>query len=247
MANIFSGIDWGMTFGYKRYKFTLAEIRDLVISAAVLGLIFTFGNWSMVNYFLSIAILGPALILHELAHKFVAQKYDLLAVYVMWPTGIAIALLVAFVTQGGMIFAALGAVMISPVYHTRLGYKFIGLTSEEMGKISISGPLTNLVLAIISYLLIPFNPGFFFMSANINCWIALFNCLPIPPLDGTKIFRWNIPLWLGIFAATIVLMFLPPFIGIIWSIIISIVLIIGIFIGMQFIMPAGQQSATEFK
>jgi len=247
MDNPFSEFKWTQTFGYGKYTFTFAEIRDLLISALVLGLIFTFGNWSLKNFFMSIGIVGPALILHELAHKFVAQKYDLVAAYVMWPTGIAIALLVAFMTQGSMIFAALGAVMIAPVYHTRLGYKFIGLTSTELGKISIAGPLTNLVIAIISYLMIPLNPEFFLMSANINCWIALFNCIPIPPLDGTKIFRWNIPLWMGVFTATIVLMFLPAYIGVLLSVVISIILLVIIFIVMQLIMPVGQQSATEFK
>lgn len=247
MAEALLGIDWTKTIGYKKYMFTLAEIRDLLISAVVLGLIFSFGNWSLTGFLISVAIVGPALILHELAHKFVAQKYDLVAAYVMWPTGIAIALLVAFITQGSFIFAALGAVMIVPVYHTRLGYRFIGLTSSQMGKISIAGPLTNVGLAIISYILLPFNPAVFATSANINLFIAAFNCLPVPPLDGTKIFRWNIPVWLCTFAAVIVLMFLPAYIGIFWSIIVSLVIMGAIFVLMQFIMPVGQQSATEFK
>lgn len=247
MKNPVEAIDWNITFGYGKYKFSLAEIRDLLISTVVLGIIFAFGNLSLVNFLVSLAIIGPALILHELAHKFMAQKYDLVAAYVMWPTGIAIALLMAFVTQGTMIFAALGAVMIAPVYHTRLGYKLIGITGEQMGKISIVGPLTNIALAIISYLLMPLNPAFFYMSANINCWIALFNCIPVPPLDGTKIFRWNIPLWLGIFATTIVLMFLPPFIGIFWSILISLIIIVASFFVLQQLAPSGQQSAGEFR
>ncbi|MDD5182188.1 MAG: hypothetical protein PHC66_03390 [Candidatus Nanoarchaeia archaeon] len=247
MENILSKIDWNMAFGYKKYTFTLAEIRDLLISVAVLGIVFSFGDWSLKNYLMSIAIVGPALLFHELAHKLMAQKYDLLAVYVMWPTGIAIALLFSVLTMGNFVFAALGAVMISPAYHTRLGYRFIGLTSSQLGKISIVGPMTNIVLAIISYILLPYSPVFFAMSAHINIIIALFNCLPIPPLDGTKIFRWNIPVWLGIFASAIVLWLLPPFIGLLWSIIISILLLVGSFILVQFFFPVGQQSATEFK
>jgi Zn-dependent protease len=247
MKDIFSNMNWNTKFGYGKYTFTIAEVRDLLISAAALGFIFTFGKWSLVNFFLSIAVVGPALILHELAHKFVAQKYDLVAAYVMWPTGIALALLISLITQGNMIFAAMGAVMIVPVYHTRLGYKMVGLTSAEMGKISIAGPLTNLGLAIVSYILMPFNPGFFFMSANINCWIALFNCLPVPPLDGTKIFRWNIAVWLGIFVAAIVLMYLPAFIGIFWAIIISVIIMIVLFFLIQNYVPVGQQSSGEFR
>jgi Zn-dependent protease len=196
---------------------------------------------------MSIAIVGPALIFHELAHKFVAQKYDLLAVYVMWPTGIAIALLISLITQGGFIFAALGAVVISSVYHTRLGYRFIGLTSDQMGKISWAGPMTNIALAIISYILMPLSPGFFSLSAYINLIIAIFNCLPVPPLDGTKILRWNIPVWLGTLVNAGVLMFLPGIIGVGLSIIIAVLLMVVIVVFVQVLFPHGQQMQTEFR
>ncbi|MDO5826532.1 MAG: site-2 protease family protein, partial [Methanosphaera sp.] len=31
---------------------------------------------------------------------------------------------------------------------------------------------------------------------SVNSFLALFNLLPIPPLDGSKVIRWNLPLWL---------------------------------------------------
>lgn len=248
MEGLFSKIDWTMQFGYKQYQFTLAEVRDLLISVAVLGLVFSFGRFSILSYLMSIAVVGPALILHELAHKFMAQKYDLAAAYVLWPTGVAAALIISLVTGGQFIFAALGAVMIAPVYHTRLGYRFVGLTSNQMGKIAIAGPMTNIILAIISYILLPMNPVFFGTSAFINTIIALFNCLPFPPLDGAKIFRWNISVWLGILCSAAVLMFLPNIIGIWLSIIISAVLIVVIFLVVQkWFAPVGQQNQSEFR
>ena len=35
----------------------------------------------------------------------------------------------------------------------------------------------------------------FVSAAMINFFLALFNLLPIPPLDGSKVFTWNIPIW----------------------------------------------------
>jgi Zn-dependent protease len=212
----------------------------------VLGFIFSFRDWSFDNLLLSIAIVGPALILHELAHKFMAQRYNLLAAYVIWPTGIILSLLITIMTNGAVLFAALGAVMISSVYHTRVGYRFIGLTGEEMGKISWVGPMTNIGLAILCYILHPLNPVVFSQAAFINLIIAIFNCLPFPPLDGVKIFRWNIPMWLGTLIAAVVLMFLPPIIGIVYSLVITIIIVVILFIWLQTVIPVTQQTKSEY-
>jgi Zn-dependent protease len=44
--------------------------------------------------------------------------------------------------------------------------------------------------------------GFF---AYINAWLALFNLLPIPPLDGSKMIRTNPALWLPVIAVAALL------------------------------------------
>lgn len=240
-------MDLGKTIGIGKYVFTIAEIRDLAVSALVLGFIFAFRDWSLANFLIAVAVVGPALILHELAHKFMAQKYGLVAAYVVWPTGIIISVLITIMTNGAVIFAALGAVMISSVYHTRLGYQFIGLTSKEMGRISWVGPMTNIGLAIISYILIPLNPAVFQLSAFINIIIAIFNCLPFPPLDGVKIFRWNIPIWLGTLATALVLMFLPGVVGLLYSLIIAAILVAALFFWLQLVMPQTQQMQSEYR
>ena len=69
-------------------------------------------------------------------------------------------------------------------------------------KVGIAGPLANLVIALILGLFLRFFSGYFLVSplANpfflgllglivyINIFLALFNLLPFPPLDGSKIF-----------------------------------------------------------
>ncbi|MFH1240586.1 MAG: site-2 protease family protein [Candidatus Diapherotrites archaeon] len=44
----------------------------------------------------------------------------------------------------------------------------------------------------------------FSYSAYINMFLGLFNMIPFPPLDGSKIFRWNPIIWAAVFL---------PFIG----------------------------------
>lgn len=56
--------------------------------------------------------------------------------------------------------------------------------------ISLSGPLSNLFLAVILSLFhLPFLNVFIF----VNVALAVFNLLPIPPLDGSKIFLDLLP------------------------------------------------------
>lgn len=64
---------------------------------------------------------------------------------------------------------------------------------RDIALIALAGPATNFILAIIAsfvlkFLQMPQNVAevlFIFISLNIN--LALFNLIPIPPLDGSKI------------------------------------------------------------
>jgi Zn-dependent protease len=88
----------------------------------------------------------------------------------------------------GFLFAAPGAVYI-------LSYT----SRREGGLISLAGPSANIILALIFYAITTYSSGFTALVSSygmvINLWLAAFNLLPIPPLDGSKIFAWNIPAW----------------------------------------------------
>lgn len=172
------------------------EIRDLSIAWLVLGFCFSFRYLlTSLEYFATFLIvaligIGTGFIFHELSHKLVAQRFGYLAEFRLWKIGLIIALASAILSGGWLLFFAPGAVYISS--YTR---------SHEQGLIAAAGPLANIILAAIFYFL-SYSSGFLSLIGEwgfiINLWLAAFNLLPIPPLDGRKIFSWNTRAWIAL-------------------------------------------------
>ncbi|MBN1786455.1 MAG: site-2 protease family protein [Candidatus Methanofastidiosa archaeon] len=162
-------------------NFSKREIRDIVIAWAVLSVILSRFKPSLLP--VSIIAVGTAFVCHELAHKFLAQRYNLFAEFRVWKEGLLLAVAIAVLSMGNFIFAAPGAVYI---------YGF-HISSEQNGKISLAGPGLNLVVCAISLSLDRFMPGttIFPFLAMINGYLGFFNLLPLPPLDGSKIIAWR--------------------------------------------------------
>ncbi len=130
--------------------------------------------------FFSLAIIGVGFIFHEMAHKAVANHYGAQARFVMWTQGLAIMLLLSVF---GFLFAAPGAVYI---YSN-------SITRKENGLISLAGPVTNILIVFVFVafaFLFPihaFNMNIWALGAQINLILAIFNMLPMIPLDGSKV------------------------------------------------------------
>jgi Zn-dependent protease len=171
----------------KKTQITFSSIEITHLFWAWLGISVAFANiLSYGNYFQSFLIsaiaVGLGFLVHELCHKIVAQRFGLAAefrasYFMLW-----LAVLISFL---GFVFAAPGAVMING-----------RPTKKQNGLISIAGPISNIVLALLFSLL-------FFSASNqflqimfrygviINVWLALFNMLPFWLLDGKKVIQWD--------------------------------------------------------
>lgn len=202
-----------------KYKFTLSgmEIKHIVLALFALTFAFSlilfrqqifFSGTDFLttvktypSYFLqSLVAVGIGFITHELSHKWVAQKKGLWAEFRAWPAGLLMAVGLAIFSRGGFVFAAPGAVMISPLHRTRNGYSVKMLKPEDSGKISIIGSVMNIILATVFITLAFFTGlGIFHISAQVNAWLALFNMIPVSLLDGAKVFHWSKSIWLGFF------------------------------------------------
>jgi len=149
---------------------------------------------------IAMVTVGIGFILHEMAHKFTAIRYGYWAEFHKDNSMLLVA--VALASLVGFVFAAPGATVI----YTN-PYDGRGLTREENGKISASGPVVNLLLCVLfAAFLIPAG-GLSSLNGNIlaeiglygiqiNAMIAAFNMLPFGILDGKKVLSWNIPVFL---------------------------------------------------
>ncbi len=185
------------------------EIRDLTVSALVLAFLFSYHGLNFENMIYMFPVAAAAVsisfIAHELAHRTLARKFDCYAEYRMWTQGILIAVALTLITNGALVFAALGAVHIHP--RIDLWGNVKRLTRKKSALISLSGPLVNIALAMLFFLagFLGFYPDVAVLGARINAWLAVFNLIPFGPLDGAEIFNWNKKIWALIIIAAIVL------------------------------------------
>ena len=203
-----------MSLGYRiaGYEFSPTEVRDLLVAWLALGVAFAIffagggpqtaalvGLPLVILLVVSLLTAGVAFLLHEVAHKVVAVRYDQIAEFRADYSMLFLAIMSALI---GFIFAAPGAV------HHR-GY----LNAEEHGHIAIAGPVTNLILAAV------FVPVYFAgvtvgvdllgtlgrFGIIINLFLAAFNLVPFGPLDGKTVIGWSKPVWLGTFLLSVLL------------------------------------------
>jgi Zn-dependent protease len=179
------------------FDFTWQEIRDIVISLAVMTFVFAYPEIlaSPVFILTSLLTVGVAFMGHELSHRFVARRRGFYSAYRMWPQGLLLAVVLTLATNGGFVFAAPGAVIFS-------GYWiFRNPTIKDIGLIGIAGVVFNISLLYVS-LALYFATGihlFSFMGI-VNAWLAIFNLIPFGPLDGKKVMDWNLRIWLAALA-----------------------------------------------
>ncbi len=182
-----------------KFSTSKTEIRHLLTALFMITLTLLVANRYLLSQYgffntviLFLCSVGLGFLLHELAHKFTAQYYGYISEF---RADLSMMLLALFVSITGFVFLAPGAVLI-------LGRPSI----RKNGIISVAGPLTNLVLAILSFAIASTTFGFtktvFLISFKVNTWLGLFNLLPIWILDGKKVLLWNKTVYfvlLGIF------------------------------------------------
>lgn len=190
-----------------------SEVFDLLTSWALLSFSFALfmrpdlGQLPLSLLYSSVGV-GSAFVLHELAHREVAKKYGLAAGYRAWYLGLVVTLAVALLNtlvRLPILFAAPGAVVI---------YGYWGHVSPRAElRIAEAGPLTNIALSVVARLILTATPAgalatreLIYYIARINAWIAFFNMLPLPPLDGFKVLKRSPIEWIAIFAACVVML-----------------------------------------
>ncbi|MHA1264287.1 MAG: hypothetical protein ACTSRS_03550 [Candidatus Helarchaeota archaeon] len=199
----------------QKIYFSKKEIQDLLIATIVITFAFAFAlssnyyygfsiNWEIFPLALltSLLAVGTGFVFHELGHKFLAIRYGALAEFRAWFNGLLLALM--FALLAGFVFATPGAVYIAGP-----------ITREQNGKISAMGPFINLTFAGIFFPLLFITSGtlntIFYFIYYINAFLAAWNLLPFGPLDGVKVLRWNLTIYIILLSSAIALL-VPAFI-----------------------------------
>ena len=162
----------------------MISLAFAILLAGGYRFIFSLNSGLIIVFIIAFFTAGIGFLLHEIMHKSVAVSYGLRAEFIANYNMLWIALGASLF---GFIFAAPGAVYIS-------GWN---ITKERNGKISLAGPVTNIVLAIV-FLILLFIFGangilgeLFSFGLTINALLGAFNMIPVMPFDGAKIIAWN--------------------------------------------------------
>lgn len=157
------------------------------------------------EYIFIIAALILSIVIHEMAHGYMANwlgdptarlqgRLSANPLVHIDPLGSVIIPALLFISNAGILFGWAKPVPYNPY----------NLSDQKYGeaKVAAAGPAINIAIAILFGLLIRFSetlglpPAFLDIATYIvyiNILLALFNLIPIPPLDGSKIITAFLP------------------------------------------------------
>jgi Zn-dependent protease len=179
----------------RQFRFSHKEVEHLALATLLVvgvGLsLFIVGiaNGSFLLLTMSVAAFTASFLVHEIAHKIIAQRHGLWAEFRLTLVG---AILTAISIPLPFKFISPGAVMVAGA-----------ADRKTMGKTAIAGPSINIALATtlsVAAVALPTYASGFGVIAWFNAWIAAINLIPFGIFDGMKVFMWDKKVWVLAFA-----------------------------------------------
>ena len=184
----------------KRYfSFTPLEARSLAIAILVTAFVFSFKEWGygssfdfkigLFNYFNAILIVALSFLVHISMQRVWSLGTGFRLEWKMWSFGLLFAMIMSFLTNGFIWLIIPGGIILHHMGGHRLGWFRYDINYWALGLIAASGPIASIILVMVFKALGAFVSNSLIDKLIIfNIAYALYSLVPIPPLDGSKIF-----------------------------------------------------------
>ncbi|MBI2659376.1 hypothetical protein HYX05_04745 [Candidatus Woesearchaeota archaeon] len=180
------------------YKFTHHEVRGMIIAIFAVAFIISFKEWGaasfdtaagLYNLFNAVLIVALSILIHDFGQRAWGLAIGYRIEYRMWTFGLIAALIIAFVSNGSLWLIVPSGFMLHHIAGHRLGWFRYDINYFGQAMVALAGPLFTLMLIILLKTLNSFFPNPLIQKAIIfNVVYAITSLLPIPPLDGSKIY-----------------------------------------------------------
>ena len=182
---------------------TITEILALVIVSLYIGFIFSGLITARIktaydyihrrrfdprDFWFAVLVASPGVILHELAHKFVGLAFGLNAIFIPFYSNLTTLMIAGFSLVLKLIASPF--ILIVPGFVSISG----DITPQVSAITALVGPLVNLILWVGAIYILKKKKNLkrntvavLSLTALINKWLFIFNMIPLPPLDGSKV------------------------------------------------------------
>lgn len=225
------------------YAFTKHEARGFAIAILVISFIISFDKWGtggvfdisagLFNLIGAILIVTISMLVHDAGQRIWGLAIGYRIEFKMWTFGLIVALVVAILNNGRIPYLWLivpGGFLMHHLAGHRLGWFRYGINYFGQAMVALAGPLFTLMLIILLKILHTFIPSLLIEETiRFNVIYMVTNLLPIPPLDGSKIFFGSRMTYAFVMPALLIATILmvvdvPVFLSIVLSMLVGVVL-----------------------
>ena len=236
------------------YKFTSHEIKGLAISIIAIAFVISFKEWGtarfdlaagLYNLFNSVLIVALSILVHDMGQRLWGLAAGYRVEFKMWTFGLIIALVVAFLSNGNLWLIVPGGFMMHLLAGHRLGWFRYNINYVGQALVALAGPLFTLMLIILLKILSVFSYNPLVQKAIVfNVIYAITSLIPIPPLDGSKVYFGSRMLYAFALPAIVVSTILlavnvPVFFSLMLSFLVGIVLWLVYYVSIERKLWAG--------
>lgn len=230
------------------YKFTPYELRGLILSILAISFIISFKEWGATsfdavaglhNLFNAVLIVALSILVHDAGQRLWGLAIGYRLEFKMWSFGLVIALVTAFLSDGRLWLIVPSGFMLHHLAGPRLGWFRYGINYFGQAMVALAGPLFNLMLIILLKMISAFSTNLLVEKAIMfNVIYAITSLLPIPPLDGSKIYFGSRMLYAFVvpaivIAAILMIIDIPIFLALVLSFLVGIVLWLVYYISFE--------------